>query len=403
MAKPQRLPARRHNALAVRGFAALLALFVAAVATVLGGAGLFRSDPEVTTVLPAAAGLVRPETPVQYRGVRVGRLADVDPGIGGSRLTLRLESDKLVDIPGDVRVRLMPRTIFGDQYLDFTVPEAPNGTELVAGAEVPADDSRPTMQLYHAYTRLYQLVESLQPARLQTAFSALAEALRGRGNQLGSVLDDAAQLAGSPPFDNLGEHLDTFSALSADLAAAAPDAVQALDNAVALSGTIVRRKQAIGDLLGAGLALTDRSQRFVDENAQRIIRIVRATGPVAEVLGRYPHAVRDGVDALDAFLDGANRAFSTGFFKIRMAGTLDRPYPYSPADCPRYPGLDGPNCGTRPPEGPIGPVGGSPQELDAMRQLAPLLPTPPAAPPPSPDVLGLLLGPVVRGSEVVTP
>lgn len=402
MAKPQRLPTRRRNALAVRGLVALLALFVAAVATVLGGAGLFRSDPEVTTVLPAAAGLIRPGTPVQYRGVRVGRLADVDPGIGGSRLTLRLEPDKLPDIPGDVRVRLMPRTIFGDQYLDLAVPEAPSGTELVAGAEVPADDSRPTMQLYHAYTRLYELVNSLQPARLQIALSALAEALRGRGHQLGGVLDDAAQLTGSPPFDNLGADLDTFAALGADIAAATPDAVRALDNAIALSGTIVQREQAIGDLLGAGLALTDRSQRFVDENAQRIIRIVRATEPVAEVLGRYPDAVRDSADGVDAFLDGANRAFSTGFLKIRMAGTLDRPYPYSPADCPRYPGLAGPNCGAPPPGGPIGPVG-SPPELDAMRQLAPLLPAPPAAPPPSPDVLGLLLGPVVRGSEVVTP
>ncbi|MGW5647850.1 MCE family protein [Saccharopolyspora sp. NPDC003752] len=402
MAGPRRSAARRRNVLAVRGFVALLVLFVAATATVLGGAGAFRSDPEVTTVLPAAAGLIRPETPVQYRGVRVGRLAGVEPGSGGSRLTLRLDPDELAAIPGDVRVRLMPRTVFGDQYLDLVAPESPGGTALAAGAEVPADDSRPTTQLYHAYTRLYELVDSLQPARLQVALSALAEALRGRGAQLGGVLDDAAQLTAGPAFDDLGEDVHALSVLGADIAAATPDAVRALDDAVALSGTIVQRKQAIGDLLGAGLAFTDRSQRFVDENAQRIIHIVRATDPIAEVVGRYPDAVRNGVGGLDAFLDGANRAFATGFLKIRMSGTLDRPYPYSPADCPRYPGLAGPNCGAEQPRGPIGPVGG-PQELDAMRQLAPLLPIPPAAAPPSPDVLGLLLGPVVRGSEVVTP
>ncbi|MEV5536402.1 MCE family protein [Saccharopolyspora shandongensis] len=402
MAGRRRSAAQRRTTLAVRGFVALLVLFIAATATVLGGAGVFRSDPEVTTVLPAAAGLIRPETPVQYRGVRVGRLAGAEPGSGGSRLTLRLDPGELAAIPGDVRVRLMPRTVFGDQYLDLIAPESTSGTTLAAGAEVPADDSRPTMQLYHAYSRLYELVDSLQPARLQVALSALAEALRGRGAQLGGVLDDAARLTAGPPFDDLGEDVGAISALGADIAAATPDAVRALDNAVTLSGTIVQRKQAIGDLLGAGLAFTDRSQRFVDENAQRIIRIVRATDPIAEVVGRYPDAVRDGVGGLDTFLGGANRAFSTGFLKIRMSGTLDRPYPYSPADCPRYPGLAGPNCGAEQPRGPIGPVGG-PQELDAMRQLAPLLPVPPAAAPPSPDVLGLLLGPVVRGSEVVTP
>jgi virulence factor Mce-like protein len=402
MAKPPRFPIRHRNALAVRGFAGLLALLVVAVTTVLGGAGLLRSNPEVTTVLPAAAGLIRPNTPVQYRGVRVGRLGGMDAGTGGSRLTLRLDPDKMSDIPGDVRVRLMPRTVFGDQYLDLTVPTVPNGTELAAGAELPADNSRPTMQLYHAYSHLYELVDSLQPAQLQAALSALAEALRGRGQQLGGLLDDTTKLTAGPPFDRPGEDLDTIAALGADLAAATPDAVRALDNAVVLSGTIVQRKQALGDLLGAGLAVTDRSQRFVDENAQRIVRIVRATDPVAEVFGRYPDAVRDAVGGLDTFFRGANRAFSTGFFKIRMSGTLDRPYPYSPEDCPRYPGLDGPNCGAQQPAGPIGPVGSS-QELDAMRQLAPLLPTQPSSPPPSPDVLGVLLGPMVRGTEVVTP
>ncbi|MER6990429.1 MCE family protein [Saccharopolyspora hirsuta] len=389
------LGANARRTLAARGAAGLLLLVLVAVLVVLGGAGALRAKPEVTTVLPAAAGLIRPETPVQYRGVRVGRLAAVDPGLQGSRLTLRMEPGSFADIPADVRVRLMPRTVFGDQYLDLIAPGA-SGAALAPGAELAADDSRPTMQLYHAYSRLYELVDSLQPAQLQVSLAALAEALRGRGEQLGALLDDASQLTANPPLT--GEDLADITALAEDVAAAAPDAVQALDDAVALSGTIVQRRQDIGDLLGAGLAFTEQSQRFVDTNSQRIIQLVRSTDPVADVLGRHPGAVRDSAAGLDAFLDGANRSLSTGFFKIRMAGTLHRPYPYGPEDCPRYPGMAGPNCRDARPSGPIGPVGG-PRERDALRELAPLLP----GRPPASDALGLLLGPLVRGTEVVTP
>ncbi|MDA3630586.1 MlaD family protein, partial [Saccharopolyspora sp. WRP15-2] len=104
------LGANARRTLAARGMSGLLALALVAVLIVLGGAGALRSKPEVTTVLPAEAGLIRPETPVQYRGVRVGRLAAVEPGLSGSRLTLRMEPDSFADVPGDVRVRLMPRT-----------------------------------------------------------------------------------------------------------------------------------------------------------------------------------------------------------------------------------------------------------------------------------------------------
>ncbi|MDA3631186.1 MCE family protein, partial [Saccharopolyspora sp. WRP15-2] len=269
-------------------------------------------------------------------------------------------------------------------------------TAHAPGAQHAADDTHPTMQLYHAYNRLYDLVDSLQPAQLQVSLSALAEALRGRGEQLGELIDDSAQLTADPPLT--GDDLADLAALADDIAAAAPDAVRALDDAVALSGTVVQRRQDIGDLLGAGLAFTSQSQRFVDENSERIIQLVRSGEPVADVLGRHPGAIREGVNGLDTFLDGANRSLSTGFFKIRLSGTLHRPYPYGPEDCPRYPGMDGPNCHDARLRGPIGPVGGQ-QERDVLRELAPLLP----GSPPAPDALGLLLGPVVRGTEVVTP
>ncbi|WP_406689983.1 MCE family protein [Saccharopolyspora sp. ID03-671] len=390
--------------LALRGAAAVSVLVVGAVTAVVGSAGVFTAEPEVTTTLPAAAGPVRESTPVQYRGIKVGELSQVVPDDSGARLTMKLDPERIGEIPADVRVRLLPRTLFGNQYLDLTGPGLRDGTRLADGAHVPPDTSRPTAQLYTTYTRMYRLLDELEPAQLQVALTAMADSLRGRGEQLGGMIDDGAALVdeADPILRNLGSDLETMAAVGDDLRAAAPDLVRSLDNAVALSTVVVEQREDIGALLGGGIEVTDRAQRFLDANGERTVELVRSADPITDVLGANPGAFGNAKAGVDTFLDGANRAFSTGFFKIRAKASLEDPHPYTPQDCPRYGALSGPNCGR---ETAIGPVG-SPQEDETMRRLAPLLPTPEQAPPaapPSPDLLGLMLGPMVRGTEVMTP
>lgn len=389
--------------MALRGAAAVTALLVGAVATIAGSAGMFGSEPEVTTTLPAAAGPIRESTPVQFRSVEVGSLAEVVPGDGGARLTLRMDSERIAEIPADVRVRLLPRTLFGNQYLDLAGPERRGGSRLTAGADLLPDTSRPTAQLYTTYTRMYRLLDALEPARVQVALTAMADSLRGRGERLGGMIDDSAALVDQarPVLDNLGPDLRTMAEVGDDLRAAAPDLARSLDNAVALSAVVVEQRENIGSLLTGGIEVTDRAQRFADAHGDRAVQLVRTADPITDVLGANPGALGDAKEGLDAFLDGANRAFSTGFFKIRAKATLESPHPYGPQDCPRYGRVSGPNCAAAESIGPVG----SPQEDDVMRRLAPLLPAPGNAPaaPPSPDLLGLMLGPMVRGSEVMTP
>lgn len=389
--------------MALRGAAAVTALLVGAVATIAGSAGMFGSEPEVTTTLPAAAGPIRESTPVQFRSVEVGSLAEVVPGDGGARLTLRMDPERIAEIPADVRVRLLPRTLFGNQYLDLAGPERRGGSRLTAGADLLPDTSRPTAQLYTTYTRMYRLLDALEPARVQVALTAMADSLRGRGERLGRMIDDSAALVDQarPVLDNLGPDLRTMAEVGDDLRAAAPDLARSLDNAVALSAVVVEQRENIGSLLTGGIEVTDRAQRFADAHGDRAVQLVRTADPITDVLGANPGALGDAKEGLDAFLDGANRAFSTGFFKIRAKATLESPHPYGPQDCPRYGRVSGPNCAAAESIGPVG----SPQEDDVMRRLAPLLPAPGNAPaaPPSPDLLGLMLGPMVRGSEVMTP
>ncbi|GAB3502505.1 MCE family protein [Amycolatopsis cihanbeyliensis] len=413
--------------LALRGLAAAVVMAVAAGTTVALGNGAFDGDPLVHATLPASAGPVRDGSPVRYRGITVGTLAAVE---GGAALRLRMDPERLGQVPGNVRVRLLPRSLFGDQYVDLGLPEGtPPRGRLAGGARLRPDTSGGTVRLYAAYTRLYDLIAELRPAQLQVALGTVADTLRGRGRELGAMIDEAGALAAEsgPLLDTLGTDLETVAGLGRDLAAAVPDLMHSLDDAVALSRTVVAKRQSLRDLLAAGIDLTTRSERLLVDNADRVIRLARATGPLAAALGRHPGAARDTMDAAGFFLDGAKRAFSTGRFAIEAALTLDDPHPYTAADCPRYPGMAGPNCGqpapperaepaeagsSAPPEAPAeperaggktGPVGGQ-AEQETMRRLGPLLPEAgDGIPAPSTDLLSLLLGPLLRGTRVVVP
>lgn len=433
------------TAFALRGLAFAMALVVGTGVLIAAANDALRPAPEVTAALPASAGPVRANSAVQYHGVTVGRLTAVDGGIKGSELRLRMEDDLAHQVPANVRVRVLPRTLFGDQYIDLAVPDgaSPHGS-LHDGAELRPDTSEKTVQLYTAYSRFYDVLTALRPADLQVAMTTLADTLRGKGDRLGSMVDDTSAFLDefSPVVDTLDRDIDTIARLSSDVAAATPDLIRTLDNATALSRTLSTERESLGNLLGSGIDLARTSRRVISEHADRVVRLARSTQPISDVLSRHPAVADESLDAARFFLVNGARTFSTGNFKFDAALTLKQPFPYTAEDCPRYPGLAGQNCGQAPssrhertfpqpgpataerggtenedaadspgpiPGGDTGPVGGE-REKASMRELGQLLPHGEAEDENAsqddrqdPSLLTLMLGPVARGQTAVVP
>ncbi|WP_243788185.1 MCE family protein [Saccharopolyspora gloriosae] len=402
------------TSLALRGIGGVVVVLAAAAFAVLGGAEAFDSDPAVSAEVPAAAGPVRVNSAVRYRGVVVGELAEVSAGTAGSRLTLRIDPSTMDSIPAGVRLRILPKTLFGDQYVELAGAEsAASQGYLQPGAEIAADTDAGTVRIYEAYTRMFELLENLRPAELQVALGTMADVLRGRGAELGETIDTLHDLSGRfDPAETVGE-LGEVAGLTEQLATAAPDLLATLDDAVVLSRTVVQQRENLTDLLGAGTELAGRSQRFLDENAARAIEVVHVTRPASEVLGGNADRITETLHDLREFTSNASRTFVDDRFQIRAPVTLEDPHPYTPADCPRYPGLDGPNC----PQattygGAVGSVGTAREKGELERLFtspieAPAPSTGDSAKPaagaaPDDDLLGLLFGPVVRGTQVVT-
>jgi ABC-type transporter Mla subunit MlaD len=206
-----------------------------------------------------------------------------------------------------------------------------------------------------------------------------------------------------------------LATLSEQLSSSAPNAFKALDDAVAISATIVAKQQSLRSLLGAGTALAQQSDQLLGNNSARIIQLVRVTGPTFDTLASQPGQLTRTLTTLHSFLNKGNQVFSSGRLKLRAPIVFPPPAAYTAADCPRYPGLSGPNCGNAVPKdgtlvmpppgaqpsgGTSGPVG-SGQEQNTIGALFPDLLDPTQTN--TTGLLDLLAGPILRGTQVVTP
>lgn len=401
-------------ALALRGTIGVALMVGLIVYTTIAGTGAFAGYPEVTAEVPASTAGIREQAPVEYLGVVVGKVTTAETKGETSTLTLRIYDRQAQGISSASLVRLLPRTLFGDQYVELIPPKGGGGKPLEQGDVLAADNSKGTIQLYDAYVRLTDLLAQVKPEKISAALGAMAELLGGRGERFGRMIDQLYEMTGDVPelLDLLDDGMRAASKLSEQVAAAAPDGIRALRDAIELSKTVVAERATLHDLLISGVQLSNESSRFLGNgNIDRAVRLMRMSGPVIDEIAARPGSMPRTVANVRKFFDNAIPAFNAGpWFKIHAVLTGEEPNPYTARDCPRYPGLNGPNCAsaassrwTGPTYGGTAGSVGSPAERETLAEIMEGAPKglSSATDDESAGTVGVLLGPLVRGTQVV--
>lgn len=334
--------------LALIGLVSTIVIAVVGTLLVASGSDALSRDPEITATLPASGGLLYGAVGVQYQGVHVGSLSELDAGVTESRLTMKIEADKLAEIPASVSVRVIPRTLFGDVFLELVAPENPEyGPRLAPGSEVPVDASAESAQLANLYYRAADLMAELRPEQLATALDAMSQALQGRGAALGETIDRMSVLA-----TELGPLVDTgiaaaprVAAVTESMAAATDDVIAVMRNASELSQVALEREDGIRRLLSGGASLGQEGAGLFAANTDNMISVVRNGAPIIGAFAADTAGLDDTLRYLSIFGDAGGRVFATGRFDITAAVDFSDPMPYTSADCPRYGEMVGPNCG----------------------------------------------------------
>jgi phospholipid/cholesterol/gamma-HCH transport system substrate-binding protein len=257
----------------VRLAAALLAsLLVAfAVLTYLSYTAAFASVDTVT-VSSLRAGLVMDNgAKVKFRGIQIGKVTDIDYAGDQARLTLAINSDDMHYIPSNATVHIAGNTIFGAKSVEFIPPQSPSPTSLRPDAHVSA--SMVQLEVNTLFQSLVDLLHKIDPVELNGTLSALAEGLRGHGDDFGALLSGLNTLTqqANPKLAALQEDFRKTAVVTNTYADAAPDLNRIFDNLPTISKTVVDQQKNLNDTLLATIGLSNNAYETLEPAEQDLI------------------------------------------------------------------------------------------------------------------------------------
>jgi phospholipid/cholesterol/gamma-HCH transport system substrate-binding protein len=328
-------------------------VFVAAAALVAGFAvALYNKafTPVVLVTLDTErAGLqLLPQSDVKVRGLLVGEVRAIRVTRSGAALTLALDPGKVGLIPANVQARLLPKTLFGEKYVDLVIPAHPSVRHIAAGSVIPQDRSRPALEIDQVLNDLLPVLKALNPAELNATLTAIATALQGRGAQIGQTIRvaDAYLRKINPQLPTLTHDIAALSDVAATYNAAAPDLLRIFSDASFTSNTIVEKQSAIAALLSRGTVTVQDAQRFVAANENHFVGFNIADRQALAVLARYSPEVPCLVAGLVKLEPRLEQAVGGHNPDLNLTIEIVKPRPaYGPGlDNPAYSDQRGPRC-----------------------------------------------------------
>ncbi|MGA8257804.1 MAG: MCE family protein [Nocardioides sp.] len=251
---------------------------------------------------------LNPQSDVKFQGVRVGEVREITSDGSGATVRLAIDHDRLDLIPADVDAMILPKTLFGEKYVDLRAPTSPASARLADGDEIT--QSTTSVELGAIFDRLVPILRALDPAKLSTLLGSLADALDGRGAELGQTFVTSRAF-----FDRLDPSLDALVTDFRDLATTADiyaEAVPALlgildDSAAIARQNLVPREQDLAAFLASVTDNAGRTEEVLRENQRSIVSLNRRSRPVLELLDTYATAVPCLLEAIRVGNEVLNR------------------------------------------------------------------------------------------------
>jgi phospholipid/cholesterol/gamma-HCH transport system substrate-binding protein len=273
----------------VRIAAAILAaiLVAAVVFTYLAYTAAFTATDTVTVTSPRAGLVMERDAKVKYRGIQIGEVKSIEYVGDQAKLTLAIDSNELRYIPSNAVVRIAGTTVFGAKSVEFLPPADPKPTPLQPGDSIQASDVQ--LEVNTLFQTLTDVLHKIDPINLNATLSALAEGLRGNGDDLGATLSGLnyylQQL--NPKLPTLQEDFQKTAVVANIYGDAGPDLARILDNVPAISNTIVDEQDNLNATLLAATGLANNGTATLEPAENDYIAAIQRLRAPLKVAGEY--------------------------------------------------------------------------------------------------------------------
>ncbi|WP_409179250.1 MCE family protein [Amycolatopsis sp. VS8301801F10] len=363
----------------------------------------FDDSALVTLEADRVGSQLAPTAEVKVKGVPFGEVRAVRSTASGAEIDLALDPAKIGQLPGNVSARLLPKTVFGERYVNLVLPARPVGA-LRAGDVIAQDRSANAIELERVLGDLLPLLRAVQPEKLNSSLGAISLALDNRGKPLGDSIvrlqDLLAKL--NPLLPQFKADITGLADAAGVYTEAAPDILQALSDLSTTAKTIVDTRGQLDSLYSSVTGAAGNLNDFLRKNAGNLIGVSAASRPSLELLSRYSPEFPCLFDAVDRLKPLMEKALGKGTSEPGLHVTLTVQNPrdkYVPGrDSPRFDAAGGPKCyggGAAPgaADGDLGPANSPGERRLIAELLKPALGE-------VPDWSSVLIGPALRGTEV---
>ena len=324
-------------------FVLVLAMLVALTVAIYNKT--FVDVVNITLETNRVGNQLAPPADVKLRGMIVGEVRNVRSDGEQATIEIALQPDKAGMIPADVSARLLPKTLFGEKYVDLQADGGPSGSPIAEGDVITQDRSATAIELETVLDNLLPLLRTIKPEKLNGTLNALATALEGRGERLGNNIElvDDYFTELNPHLPAIKKDLTGLADVSQIYADATPDLVRMLRNFSVSTRTIAEKSQAYAGFLAGTTGFARTTQDFLTENEQRIIQVGSVGRPTLALLAKYSPEYPCLLQGLTQSNDFIGDTFANGELHITLEVVRSRAG-YTPGEEPRWGENRGPAC-----------------------------------------------------------
>jgi phospholipid/cholesterol/gamma-HCH transport system substrate-binding protein len=269
----------------------ILLAFNAEKLPIIGGGDTYYADF-------SEAGGLKPNDEVRIAGVRVGKVDSISLDGGHVKVAFRIENG--ADFGTDTRAAIKVKTLLGAMYLSLE-PAGPG--QLPKGSEIPVDRTTSPYDVVQAFSGLARTSEQIDTHQLARSLTTLADLTRNTPKNFRQALAGVSALSGNLAARNeqIGTLLQNLRGVTTTLNARDQDIVGLMQDSAVLFKALVKRRDAVHNLLRSTSELSVELTRLVRQSRTDLKPALTHLSAVVDVLNQNADNIDQSIRLLGPF------------------------------------------------------------------------------------------------------
>jgi phospholipid/cholesterol/gamma-HCH transport system substrate-binding protein len=271
--------------------ALILLAFNAEKLPLIGGGTTYYADF-------SEAGGLKADDEVRIAGVRVGKVDSVS--LDGDQVKVAFRIDTGADFGTDTRAAIKVKTLLGAMYLSLD-PAGPG--QLAGGSTIPVSRTSSPYDVVQAFSGLARTSERIDSSQLARSLTTLADLTRNTPASFRQALSGVSALSDNLAARNqqIGTLLQHLQSVTTTLNARDHDIVGLMQDSAVLFQALVKRRQAVHDLLTSTSQLSTELTRLVRQSRADLKPALTHLGRVIDVLNKNSDNIDQSIRLLGPF------------------------------------------------------------------------------------------------------